>query len=90
MVSDIVLDTEETVTRMCHAISETIHKIKEFGDLPGAPPVPATLLEGAQILLTSTQDYRSTLPSIVENLKMTEPPILLRGSLYLLQSTPVH
>ena len=70
------------MTRMCHAIYETIHNIKEFGDLPGASPVPASLLEGAQMLLSSTQECRDALRSIVINLKDTELPILLRGSLY--------
>jgi midasin len=81
-VSETVINTSETVTRMCHAISETIHKIKEFGDLPGALPVPASLLEGAQTLLSSTQECRDALRSIVINLKDTGLPILLRGSLY--------
>ncbi len=70
------------MARMSHAISETIHKIKEFGDLPGASPVPASLLENAQTLLSSTQESQDALRSIVINLKDTELPILLRGSLY--------
>ena len=59
-----------------------MHKIEEFGDLPGAPPVPASLLEGAKKLLSSTQESRNALQSIVVNLKDAELPILLRGSLY--------
>jgi hypothetical protein len=85
-VPDVVLNTAETVTRMCHAISETIHKIKEFEDLPGASPVPASLLEGAQMLLSSTQECRDALRSIVKNLKDSELAILLQGSLYRFQS----
>ena len=81
-VSDNVLNTEESVTRMCHAISEVIHKIKEFESLPGASPAPVTLLENAQILLSSTQECRDTLRPIVRNLKVTELRLLLRGSLY--------
>src|SRR5579863_5295983 len=51
--SEIVLNTEGSVTRMYHAISETINKINELGGLPGASPAPATLLDGVQILLSS-------------------------------------
>jgi hypothetical protein len=64
---------------MCHAISETIHKIKEFEDLPGASPVPASLLESAKTLLSSTQEFRNALRSIIINLKDAELPVLLRG-----------
>lgn len=87
-VSDVAFNTEESVTRMYHAISETIDKIKEFGSLPGASPAPDTLLEGAQMLLSSTQECRDVLRSIVRNLKETELHILLRGSFYLSQSPP--
>lgn len=71
---------------MCHAISETIQKIKDFGDLPGASPVPASFLESAETLLLSTQEFRNLLRSIGINLKDAELPILLRGSLYEFQS----
>lgn len=87
-VSDVAFNTEESVTRMYHAISETIDKIKEFGGLPGASPAPDTLLEGAQMLLSSTQECRDVLRSIVRNLKETELHILLRGSFYLFQCPP--
>jgi hypothetical protein len=61
-------------------------KIQEFGDLPGASPVPASLLESAKTLLSSTQESRNALRSIVTNFKDADLPILLRGSLYELQS----
>ena len=86
-VSDTVLRTEDTLNRMCHAISETIHKVKEFGDLPGAPSAPAALLEGLQMLMSSTKDHRDKLRLVGRNLKEAEPPILLRG---LLKSFRVH
>jgi midasin len=87
-VSDVAFNTEESVTRMYHAISETIDKIKELGGLPGAPPAPDALLDGTQMLLSSTQECRDVLRSIVRNLKETGLHILLRGSFYLYQSPP--
>jgi hypothetical protein len=80
-MSDVVMNMKESMTRMSHAISETIDKIKELQGLPGASPTPITLLDGAQTLLSSTQECRDVLRSIVTNLKGTELHILLRGSL---------
>ncbi|KAI9508874.1 midasin nuclear AAA ATPase [Russula earlei] len=84
--SDPVLNAEETVTRMCHAISETIHKIEEFGDLPGTSPAPASFIEGLQTLLSSTQGCQKVLRSIWTKLNETKTPVLLRGSSHTFQS----
>jgi midasin len=65
---------------MCSAISETIDKVKELGDLPGVSPMPIALLENAQALLSSTIDRRDALQSIGKRLKETTPPILLQGT----------
>jgi len=78
--SEIALNTEGSVTRMYHAISETINKINELGGLPGASPAPATLLEGVQILLSSTQECGDALRSIVRKLKETKMHVLLQGA----------
>jgi midasin len=87
-VSDTVFSTEDTLNRMCHATSETIQKVKEFGDLPGASPAPAALLESLQTLISSIEECRDALQLVRRNLKEAEPPILLRGSLKSFQSTP--
>ena len=86
--SEIVLNTEGSVTRMYHAISETMDKINELGGLPGASPAPATLLDGVQILLSSTQECGDTLRSIVRKLKETKMHVLLQGSLNSFQKAP--
>ena len=70
---------------MCSAISETIGKLKEFGDLPEVSPVPMALLENAQALLSSTKDLRDALESIREKIHETTPPILLQGTLHYLR-----
>ncbi|KAI0304301.1 hypothetical protein B0F90DRAFT_1235505 [Multifurca ochricompacta] len=77
-MSDAIFGMEDLLSRMCHAISETMDKIKEFGNLPGASPAPVALLEGVQALLSSTQACRDPLRLIGNNLKETEPSILLR------------
>jgi midasin len=86
--SKFVLNTEESVTRMSHAISETINKINELGGLPGASPAPATLLDGAQTLLSSTQECGDALQSIARKLKETKMHVLLQGSSNSFQKTP--
>ena len=68
---------------MCSAISETIDKVKELGDLPGVSPVPMALLENAQALLLSTKDRRDALQSIGKFSNETTPSVLLRGALLL-------
>jgi midasin len=73
---------------MYHAISETMNKINELGGLPGASPAPATLLDGVQILLSSTQECGDTLRSIVRKLKETKMHVLLQGSLNSFQKAP--
>jgi midasin len=81
-VSHIVSGTEDTLSRICSAISETIDKVKELGDLPGVSPMPIALLENAQALLLSSKDRRDALQSIRKILSATTP-ILLRGALQL-------
>ena len=76
------------MTRMYHAISETINRINELGALPGASPAPTTLLDGVQILLSSTQECGYTLRSIVKKLKETKMHVLLQGSLNPFQKAP--
>ena len=66
---------------MCSAISETIGKVNELGDLPGVSPVPTALLENARALLSSTKDRRDAIRLIGKNLNETTPPIILRGTL---------
>lgn len=80
-ISPTVSGIEDTLSRMCSAISETIDKVKELGDLPGVSPVPMALLENAQALLLSTNDRREALQSIGKKLNETSTPILLRGTL---------
>ena len=82
-ISHIVSGTEDTLSRICSAISETIDKVKELIDLPEVSPMPIALAENAQALLLSTKDHRDTLQSIRTKLNETTPPILLRGSLQL-------
>jgi midasin len=89
-VSDTVLSTEDALNRMCHALSETLQKVKEFGDLPGASPAPAALLESLQTLISSTEDCRDAVRLVSRKLQEAELPILLRGLSKSLQSSPSY
>jgi midasin len=75
---------------MCHALYEALQKVKEFGDLPGASPAPAALLERLQTLISSTEDCRDALRLVSQNLKEAEFPILLQGLSKSLQSSPSY
>ncbi|KAH9080394.1 midasin [Lactarius deliciosus] len=89
-ISHTVSGTEDTLSRMCSAISETMDKVKDFGDLPGVSPVPMALLENAQALLLSTKDRRDALQSIGKKLNETIPPILLRDEYDVVISAQGH
>ncbi|KAH9065293.1 midasin [Lactarius vividus] len=89
-ISHTVSGTEDTLSRMCSAISETMGKVKELGDLPGVPPVPMALLENAQALLLATKDHRDALQSIGKKLNETTPPILLRDEYDVVISAQGH
>ncbi|KAH9179366.1 midasin [Lactarius sanguifluus] len=82
-ISHTVSGTEDTLSRMCSAISETIDKVKELGDLPGVSP-------NAQALLLSTKDHRNVLQSIGKKLNETTPPILLRDEYDVVISAQGH
>ncbi|KAI9443340.1 midasin [Lactarius indigo] len=89
-ISHTVSGTEDTLSRMCSAISETMDKVKELGDLPGISPAPVALLENAQALLLSTKDHREALKSIGEKLNETTPPLLLQDEYDVVISAQGH
>ncbi|KAI0270022.1 midasin [Gloeopeniophorella convolvens] len=83
---DAATSTKAALDRMYHAVTEAIYKTKEFSGLPGAMSTPVALVEAAEALLSTTQDLRSSLRSLEQDVHATVPSVLLADEL----ATVVH